>query len=559
MCGSSLSLVPKVPCGLDTRLSTRTGRDNAPDVANLERSPHHLYGCEAVTVPDAVITVGAALDLPALRRALPEVVAGARNLDRPIRWVASSDVPWIAVMLKGGELLLTTGLGFGRLAAEQRRFVDALADRGLAAMAIELGRVITEPPAALVERAEARGLPVVALRREVPFVEITEAIHGAIVNRRYEFLRRGEAVQRRFTELMLEGEGIPEVMAALATTIADPVVLENARGEVLFCAPHGGEPADVLAAWEGRRRRTDALALPVPMEEGTSQGRLTALPLDSPLEDFDRLVLERAVDVIALALLRERQEEELALRGRGDFLSELLRGAVSPRDARDRAESLGFVHRRGPLLPMAVAPVGTRVAARLRSELDGLGLPALVGAHEDDLLALVGLGAPEDRKRVAEQLAGVIHQAASGQRAVVAVAGTHGWDDVGRGLRDAAETAAAAREERPWHDASRPSVDRLLWALRDDAHLRGFADRRLAPVLEHDARRKNALLPTLERLCEHGWHKADTARALHLQRQALYHRVERIEKLLDADLSDPETRLGIELAIRARRYADGRR
>jgi purine catabolism regulator len=98
-------------------------------------------------------------------------------------------------------------------------------------------------------------------------------------------------------------------------------------------------------------------------------------------------------------------------------------------------------------------------------------------------------------------------------------------------------------------------VDRLLWALREDDRLQGFVDRRLAPLVEHDRQRKNVLLPTLERLCEHGWHKADTARALHLQRQALYHRAERIERLLDADLSDPETRLGLELAVRARRYA----
>jgi purine catabolism regulator len=88
----------------------------------------------------------------------------------------------------------------------------------------------------------------------------------------------------------------------------------------------------------------------------------------------------------------------------------------------------------------------------------------------------------------------------------------------------------------------------------DHAELQRFTERRLAPVLEHDARRKNKLLPTLQALCEHGWHKADAARALHLQRQALYHRAERIERLLAADLNDPSTRLGLELALRARQH-----
>ena len=137
-----------------------------------------------------VMTVRTALALPPVRRGRPEVVAGRGALERSIRWVASGDVAWIARDLKGGELLLTTGLGIGRRAAEQRRYVDALCERGVAAVAIELGAAMEEPPQALVARAEQRGLPVIAFRRGVPFVEITEAIHGAIVNRPYALLRR---------------------------------------------------------------------------------------------------------------------------------------------------------------------------------------------------------------------------------------------------------------------------------------------------------------------------------------------------------------------------------
>ncbi len=531
------------------------------------------------------MTVQAALALPPVRRGQPEVVAGAGGLERPIRWVASGDVPWIARDLKGGELLLTTGLGIGRRAAEQRRYVDALSESGVAAVAIELGGVMEEPPRALVERAEQRGLPVIALRREVPFVEITEAIHGEIVNRQYAFLRRGEAIHRRFTELVLEGQGIPEVMAALAAMISDPVVLESARGELLHHAAYGAATEEVLAAWTAERRQRArgrdgpiaSVSLPLPMGDGAQAGRLTALAVDSPLDDFDRVAVERAVGVIALALLRARQEDELALRGRGEFLAELASGALEPEEARQRAETLGLVHRRTALLPLAVAITRRRrlpptavwapVARRVREEIDGLGLPALMGdrAREGDLLILVGIGDPADRAWLADRLAGVIHAAVEhdlggGHAALIAVAAAvRGWGDAARALQDAAETAASAREapSRTWHDASEPDVDRLLWVLRDSPDLRHFGHRRLAPLLDHDSRRKNKLLPTLEALCEHGWQKAATARALHLQRQALYHRCERIERLLAANLDDPRTRLGLELAVRARRHAGG--
>ncbi|HEY9437854.1 MAG TPA: PucR family transcriptional regulator ligand-binding domain-containing protein, partial [Streptomyces sp.] len=66
------------------------------------------------------ITVRRALDLPGLRGGLPEVMAGAEGLDRTVRWVHAGEVPYIASLLKGGELLLTTGLGLGTRPAEQR-------------------------------------------------------------------------------------------------------------------------------------------------------------------------------------------------------------------------------------------------------------------------------------------------------------------------------------------------------------------------------------------------------------------------------------------------------
>ncbi|MEU1943921.1 PucR family transcriptional regulator ligand-binding domain-containing protein, partial [Streptomyces sp. NPDC020125] len=89
--------------------------------------------------PHGTITVARALGLPALRRGLPDVVSGEELLDRPVRWVHAGEVPNIAALLKGGELLLTTGIGVGSRPAEQRAFVRRLAERGIAALVVELG------------------------------------------------------------------------------------------------------------------------------------------------------------------------------------------------------------------------------------------------------------------------------------------------------------------------------------------------------------------------------------------------------------------------------------
>src|SRR5215213_1646123 len=49
------------------------------------------------------------LDLPVLRRARPEVVVGSHLEARPVRWVHTSEIYEISPLLKGGEVLLTTG------------------------------------------------------------------------------------------------------------------------------------------------------------------------------------------------------------------------------------------------------------------------------------------------------------------------------------------------------------------------------------------------------------------------------------------------------------------
>lgn len=201
----------------------------------------------------AGITVQRALELPGLRSGLPEIIAGADRLSRTVRWVHAGEVPNIASLLKGGELLLTTGYGLGTRPAEQRAFVRTLAERGIAALVVELGPRFSRLPAALVDTARAANLPLVQLRREVPFVTVTEEIHTEIVNGHYALLQRAEEVHRRCTEALLGGGGVPQVLGILAGFSGNPVFLETADGRLLYAAGEGPEGADPLQVWRTAR------------------------------------------------------------------------------------------------------------------------------------------------------------------------------------------------------------------------------------------------------------------------------------------------------------------
>ncbi|WP_413756548.1 PucR family transcriptional regulator [Streptomyces sp. MMBL 11-3] len=536
------------------------------------------------------ITVRRALELPGLRGGLPEVLAGADRLGRTVRWVHAGEVPNIASLLKGGELLLTTGYGLGARPAEQRAFVRTLAERGIAALVVELGPRFVKLPAALVETARAAGLPLVQLHREVAFVTVTEEVHTEIVNGHYALLQRADEVHRRCTGALLGGGGIPQVLAVLAGFGANPVFLETPDGQLLYAAGSGPADADPLQVWEGLRGRrgedppAGSVLVDVP-GSGTAGGpgggagpgavraRLVLLPVNAPLAPVHRIAAERAADVLAVVLMQARQEEELAARGRGDFLTDLAEGRVTAQDAPAQARVLGFRPGASPLLPVVMrladglAPGGgwAVLARAVAEELASVGVPVLLGVRpvEGRVPLLVALRAEGEREAVADRVAAALRagveragmQRPGAQPPVVVVGVAGGWAAASAGLRHAAETAAAAQglSDRPWYDARRLDTDLLLWRLRDHPDLAAFVDRAIGPLRDHDRRSRPPLLPTLEAYLAHAGRKAETARELHLNRQTLYNRLARIGELLGTDLDDPQTVLALSLALRARR------
>ncbi|MFE4062340.1 PucR family transcriptional regulator ligand-binding domain-containing protein, partial [Streptomyces sp. NPDC059096] len=432
------------------------------------------------------ITVRRALELPGLRDGLPEVVACAEALDRTVRWVHAGEAPNIASLLKGGELLLTTGLALGSRPAEQRAFVRRLADRGIAALVVELGARFDRLPPALVDAARTAGLPLVQLHREVPFVSVTEEIHTEIVNGHYALLRQAEEVHRRCTEALLGGGGVERVLRILAEFAGNPVFLETAEGRLLYAAAPGQDPAaaDPLEVWTGLRGRRAARAAGPPTGAvlvdvaggghgtGAVRARLVIPAVAAAPLPVHRLAAERAAGLLAVVLMQARQEDELAARGRGDFLTDLAEGRIRAEDAPARARVLGFRPGDGPLLPVVMrlgqggtagresgaglpsAWSGALPAGVLLEELASVGVPVLLGVRpvEGGVPVLLGLRSEAERTAVADRVAAAL-------RAGVARAGLErpGAPPPGVGVGVAGGGAAAGASLRPPAETAPPA------------------------------------------------------------------------------------------------------
>lgn len=316
---------------------------------------------------------------------------------------------------------------------------------------------------------------------------------------------------------------------ALAEQPPSGVELERLRELVAARAAEGYPPEEGLAVyrramragWEAVLARADA-------EERAALGGAFELPLEW-LDLVSRVFEEAyAEQRDALVFRQERRARWLFER--------IAEGAGESADDRRLAEAVGF--RLGSAYrPLAAALPGDsavqhlQLAARLREQgvlaiVEGTRVAGFAAAEGDADLGRLGLGA------------GLLFCAG----------------DPGRGpelgaeladLRAALELAAAeGRGGRVELDEYLPQL-----LLRRAPGLERRLRRRIFGPLEEAGRPD--LVATLEGLAANGFERAASAAALHVHRNTLAQRIERIRQLTGLDPDDPETRGLVWLATRA--------
>jgi len=161
-----------------------------------------------------------------------ELVSGEDSAQTHVRWVHSTELldptPW----LRGGELLLTTGVQLDGAKA-QRELIERLADHRIAGLGFGTGFGYKRLPAPLVTAARKRSFPLFEVPYELPFIAITERVFAELVNERYELLQRnlaGDVLAEALTghvfpddvQARLRPFGIREQVAVIAFALEEP-------------------------------------------------------------------------------------------------------------------------------------------------------------------------------------------------------------------------------------------------------------------------------------------------------------------------------------------------
>nr|BBH92667.1 transcriptional regulator [Thermogemmatispora argillosa] len=556
--------------------------------------------------PASAATVRNVLTLLASRDA--QLVAGAEGLERRVTWALRMRARLPAFeSIRGGELALLSLTQLRRLDETLPHLLQTLHREGIAAVAVAAPSI-----EALGSEAEAVAnrlhLPLIYLPASAPLEEIVREVITFVASFRSEIERRATEVAHQLMQLSVQGVGIQGLCEHLARVTGKWVVVQDAdyspRWQVAppGALPEGMLPAHLPSLQDEDRLRQEGLArvvVPIVIRHEIV-GYLSLIGREQTFDYQERLLLGQVSPILALEFVRERERSEVESRYQLEAFLDVVQGNYQqPEEMQARARLLG--HDLTPpqvvvvfeLSPQhATPPTGTIIAGwsrRVREELLRSWPSAWVVTEQQRVTALLPLGdlrtgsndARSDHELEQalfsrlERVHGRILQSTNFLKGETAASGSsraagRGESDplysvgigriaqqiqgIGQSMREAQQALEIGRRlfgEGRLHSFARLGIYRLLFHLYGHEELRAFYRETLGPLLEHDSR-GGELIETLECFFRCNGNLSEAARAMHMHRNSLLYRLERIEELLGQSLEDSELRLSLQIALKIR-------
>ncbi|MDV6010924.1 PucR family transcriptional regulator [Haloechinothrix sp. LS1_15] len=476
-------------------------------------------------------------------------------LELPVRWAHVSELRDPAPYLLGEELLLTAGVNL----PDEQEAVDGYVRDLRAAGITALGFGITPPmheelPEPLRHACVRHRLPLLVVQPATPFLAISRAVAVALADAHQREQQRLTAAREALTKQAVDGPG--EVTRGLAERVGGWAALVGPGDAVL--AEHRVPwplPAEVrvllgkLRGGRGIRSATTELpsgtaVLAQPVYPQASAVHMLVIGTPHRLGTVDRNIADAAAALLGLVGRASADAARL-----GQAATSWLLGSPAGGAAGTAGEPAGEAGASGPVLGRLLPPGPYRVVAGaphgngpreveagydwLRSRLD----TPLVAVGSGPEFTAITAPAPD-----AEQLADLL------EAGWLAVVGSARFAGELHGAR--AELAALLQRAQSVGRPVTAGQDSGLAGVVAPEAARDFAHRMLAPLHRADAERGHGLLVGTLRawLAQHGnWDR--TAAALGVHRNSVRHRIRQVERVLEADLGDPEIRMRLWFAL----------
>jgi PucR family transcriptional regulator, purine catabolism regulatory protein len=489
----------------------------------------------------------------------------------------------------GGELALVS---MDVLRSYNSRLTLAEVIQSLAAVGVTAVAAIDVISDSAIAMAAECQVGLLALPEDSNLSRIERAVNTLIANFTAQLNQRVMEIQRQLTRLAAENRDINGLLQIVARATARPVVVHDDAG-VLMAQVYPtvsrrpgatgrailqGLPYGAFQTWlENDAPDSEAAVVPSPIGftialkvEKRVAGYLSLLDKQTPLDEFDRLVMTYGADVCAIELAKNRAVAFAVEQARGDWVQMWLSGTPADDDLlATRAQQSGF-DTTSPYV-VAIFRASSRSGAALpleslislvRDDLLRRQMNGAVGQYVDVIVALYPLENATQTPRVRRLVDEVREQLASRTPSGLVGSGISRPANSLSGLREAYREAKDAvsianelgdREQTTFYGDLK--LFQLLLALKERNldQMRRFYKETLGLLVEHDEGKKGDLIRTLNGFFAANGNLAKAASDLNVHRNTLVYRLERIAELTDMNLDDPDNRLILHLALKIQR------
>lgn len=527
-----------------------------------------------------------------------QLLGGELGIENEITGVNILDNPQAMDWLSPGELIVTSGYFFNESPHALDNFLRSFKRLNISAVCIKPQIYLNPLPDQLINLCNTLGIPLIEIPYGLAFSKILTTVMNLLSDSSTESVQMALDINTKFLEYGLEGDDIDFLRQKLELLLDNPLLITNSDWTFLsntlsdtflpYTQQNNGLPYFDLNSLSVVPKNIHKLKHPVSVTfkdqssgmilpvffKDITYGYMIVLQQDRPLLKKDYIALEHAAFSIALKIVHQAEKERIENRVLRDFYRELLAGNTPLESLRGYDIEFNYNIPYCVFLFSVTNPQQqNEPIIQQKYEEDRLmrNILNLMNAYDHPMnhdlhvfkqgAYFIGLiGEKTNTLDSSDQK----HQAffhdfdrfirssfASKMWINIYVGSAQHIPDLNRSYNEAMKMIRFTKTNQSGiYFAKNFYFENFFQTRITDQDMTKFIHHYLTALIDHDAESDSSLLETLDAFLQHNQNLAVASRHLFIHRNTLLYRVEKIEKLLACQLSDPSTALSLSLALK---------
>lgn len=534
-------------------------------------------------------------------------VAGFKGLQKEVIGFSILDTPEILRWLKGGEILVSAGYVMKNNPSIINSIVGDLHRKGCVGLGIKLRRYFDEVPEKIIEQGNLYDFPIFEIPYEIRFADLSKEIYMNIFRFNQTSIEKNNHVYQHLLKTVLSDATTEHMLYDVSRSITNPLILLNQEFELLACEmsankeanlsayiklEYGKEIFDSETVGELIRQYEESRFVSYAIEKeaggrsilfnifpilfnGQNEGFLVIPETVNPLLTDQYELLDMIAPLIGIQLFKQKNKKGIFRNTKNDFLNNvLINSKASQEDIRYYCDIAGFNYYLQRVciciqitdyinLPYARRKtIQDSVKSVLKNEAEKSSLYYYTLDHESSFFCFLYFDNQLKKEDIRYRITGFAENVKKklweysiySEMGISAItSGEYGISQAFKQSVEMVKLGVKVEGEKKIHDYEALQVYHILEKSMSQEQLMNLYKETVMVLDAYDEEYQDEMTLALEKYIENKFNVSKTAVEIHVHRNTLIHKLEKIEEILSMNLDSSEDIFKIELGMRARK------